>query len=181
MTNDSATPTRKSWTTIDKTDWPRGEWDLEPDKVQWVDEVTGLDCLIVRGPVGALCGYVGVPPEHSWHGIGYSDHLPVECAKNADPDDYCFSHSPEASMQVHGGLTYSDACQPSDDESRGICHVPEPGRPDDVWWFGFDCAHAWDIAPRYDHSFEPDSFYRSVSYVEREIADLARQLSEVGR
>lgn len=51
----------KTWTTVDKSDWPTGEWHQEPDKAQWIDQATGLDCLIVRGPFGALCGYVGVP------------------------------------------------------------------------------------------------------------------------
>lgn len=45
---------------VDKSGWARGVWDSEPDKIQWQDAETGLPCLIVRGPVGALCGYVGV-------------------------------------------------------------------------------------------------------------------------
>jgi hypothetical protein len=28
-----------------------------------------------------------------------------------------------------------------------ICHVPEPGEPDNVQWIGFDCGHARDIRP----------------------------------
>jgi hypothetical protein len=59
----------KEYRTIDKTLWPRGEWDDEPDKMQWQDEATGLPCLIVRGPVGALCGYVGVPEGHPCFGL----------------------------------------------------------------------------------------------------------------
>ena len=52
----------KQYTTIDKSDWPCGEWMNEPDKVQYIDENTGLDCLIVRVKgLGHLCGYVGVP------------------------------------------------------------------------------------------------------------------------
>lgn len=38
----------KQWTTIDKSAWPRGAWDDEPDKVQWQDPATGLPCLIDR-------------------------------------------------------------------------------------------------------------------------------------
>ncbi len=55
---------------IDKTSWPRGEWDSEPDKVIWYDE-TKFPCLILRGPVGALNGYVGVMPYHPAYGISY--------------------------------------------------------------------------------------------------------------
>ncbi len=55
---------------VDKTSWPRGEWDLEPDKVCWYDE-TKLPCLIIRGPVGALNGYVGVAVYHPAYGLNY--------------------------------------------------------------------------------------------------------------
>lgn len=27
----------KYYNVIDKSKWPRGEWDNEPDKIQWVD------------------------------------------------------------------------------------------------------------------------------------------------
>lgn len=47
--------------TVDKSKWGDGPWQDEPDKKQWRDPETGLPCLIVRGPGGALCGYVGVP------------------------------------------------------------------------------------------------------------------------
>jgi hypothetical protein len=171
----------RAYTTVDKTAWPRGEWDHEPDKIQWVDETTGLDCLIVRnGAGGNLCGYVGVPPGHPWHGVGYSDHLKVECDA-----EWCWTdgHRPDATVEVHGGLTYSDPCQESADPARGICHVPEPGRPDDVWWFGFDCAHAWDLSPGYQRylGMPPmgDETYKPVAYVRREVETLARQLAEV--
>lgn len=40
------------------------EWDQEPDRKHWVQQ--GLDCLIVRNLMGALCGYVGVPPSHPY-------------------------------------------------------------------------------------------------------------------
>lgn len=72
-------------------------------------------------------------------------------------------------IQVHGGLTYSD---------------PEPGEPDDVWWFGFDCAHGDDVTPGLlrrcgEHFRLPDSEYCDVEYVKRETEELARQLAEV--
>jgi hypothetical protein len=41
---------------VDKSWWPRGPWDDEPDKVQWPDEATGLPCMVKRGPVGSFCG-----------------------------------------------------------------------------------------------------------------------------
>lgn len=134
---------------LDRTGWEAGPWDGEPDRMEWRDEATGLPCLIVRGQVGALCGYVGVPPSHPWHGVEYD-------AIDAD---------------VHGGLTYASKCHGT------ICHVPAPGESDDVWWLGFDCAHAGDIVPgstRWSLPFRGD-VYRDVAYVRGEVARLAAQ------
>jgi hypothetical protein len=137
-----------------------GPWISEPSKMQWVDEATGLPCLIVRGGVGSLCGYVGVPSSHPFHKRFYDD-VPVD---------------------VHGGLTYSDSCQHSKDESQGVCHIPEPGSSDDVWWFGFDCAHLYDLSPgimRAGLVFKGD-VYRDVNYVAAEVTSLAAQLDVLG-
>ena len=163
---------------IDKSGWGEGPWMTEPDKVQWVDEATGLDCLIVRNHGGALCGYVGVGPDHPWHGRSYSDA--EEASYKAAPDD---------PIHVHGGLTFAGACAESEDPARGICHVAEPGRPEHVWWFGFDCAHSGDLSPATEAYFRDedpslmrgrwDASYKSRRYVEGQIRNLARQLSEV--
>src|ERR1700683_1388455 len=107
--------------TIDKTKWPRGPGDNEPDKKQWLDADTGLPWLIVRHPrLGHLCGYVGVPPSHPLHGKSWDD---------------------AGDFAVHYGLTFSDKCQPHDNESMGICHPVEAGEEGNIWWFGFDAAH----------------------------------------
>jgi hypothetical protein len=140
----------------DRSRWPSGPWDSEPDLVEWRDEATGYPCLVVRGPMGALCGYVGVPPEHPWHGKEYGD-TPFEC-------------------EVHGGVTYSDKC------AGHICHVPRPGESEHVWWFGFDCAHSGDVSPglfaltgqipRTDHGLW-DETYKTMAYVQGETERLA--------
>lgn len=153
--------------TVDKSEWGPGAWADEPDKMQFADQATGLPCLIVRGPVGALCGYVGVPPSHPLHGKNYDD-VPID---------------------AHGGLTFAGGCQSTDDPAHGICHVPDEGETDDVWWFGFDCAHAGDCWPGYAARLDllgisigrADGEYRSVAYVKREIRALAKQLAEVTR
>lgn len=130
-----------------------GPWDSEPDKKQWQDPFTGLPCLLVRNPVGALCGYVGVPAGHPWHGLGY------------DNDDLY-------DVEVHGGLTYSGRC------AGGICHVVEPDEDDDVWWLGFDAAHSGDLCPSMLQHFphRPSETYRDQEYMERWCARLARQV-----
>lgn len=48
--------------------WGEGPWMAEPDLVEWRDAATPYPLLIVRGDIGALCGYVGVPPGHPGHG-----------------------------------------------------------------------------------------------------------------
>lgn len=152
-----------AYRTIDKSSWEvRGEWDNEPDKVQWQDEATGLPCLIVRGGGGALCGYVGVAEGHPAYGKEYDD----------------------VDVAVHGGLTFADKCQPSNDESRFVCHVPEAGEPDHVWWLGFDCAHSGDVCParlKLHGVFAPSPWeqYREIGYVRSEVRKLARQLHEI--
>lgn len=156
----------KEYRTFDKSKWERGEWDQEPDKAEWRDEATKLPCLIVRNRMGALCGYVGVPPGHPWHGKHY-EHL------GSYPD-------------VHGGLTFADECQPSDNEAHGICHVPESGEAANVWWLGFDCSHAGDLMPQTDSLFRGLSergydMYRNVAYVQAECAKLAAQVNAAGQ
>lgn len=143
---------------------PEGPWHTEPDRVEW--KHAGVQCLMVRGPMAQWCGYVGVPPGHPWHGRGYSGANSI-------------------SADVHGGITYARECQGE------VCHVPEPGEPEDLWWVGFDCCHYMDLAPvmvqldslipelaaiktRYP-AFDSGLVYREVAYVKREVESLAEQ------
>jgi hypothetical protein len=97
-------------------------WSNEPDREEF--KHAGFPCILNRSPnSGAWCGYVGVPPSHPLHGKHYD-------VLNRLDD-----------VSVHGGITYGRACEDP------ICHVPAPGEPDDVWWFGFDCAHGGDFKP----------------------------------
>lgn len=120
----------KEYSYVDKSGWLHGEWTAEPDKIQWSDPETGFPCLVVRGPSGALCGYVGVPDTHPWHRKAYGDAVGT-CTEDCSDDSH-WSHSVGSLVQVHGGLTFSDACSHSDDE-HGICHLPGPGEPDNIW------------------------------------------------
>jgi hypothetical protein len=173
----TAATAEREYTTVDKADWGSGPWQDEPDKVQWVDEATGLDCLAVRHPtLGHWCGYVGVPPEHPWHGRDYGD--------GDDGTDRYDDSAPVMATDVHGGLTYAAGCQEDRPESEGVCHVPAPGRPENVWWFGFDCAHLGDVSPamdarereRGDGLIDPTATYKTLDYVKRETARLAAQI-----
>jgi hypothetical protein len=162
----------KEYRTIDKSTWGPGAWQDEPDKAQWQDPATGLPSLIVRSVTGGnLCGYVGITEAHPLFGKDYSD---------MDED-----------FDVHGGLTFSAACSPHESEETGICHVPGPGESDHVWWFGFDCGHAFDVMPamvahlrRLGHELPPfclrDEVYRDLAYVKAQVAGLALQLAVAG-
>ena len=67
--------------------------------------------------------------------------------------------------------------------------MPSPGESDNVWWFGFDCAHLGDVCPAMDARaralglsrlrFSANDRYRTVNYVKRQIAKLALQLNDM--
>jgi hypothetical protein len=190
----------KQYTYVDKSKWKRGIWDSEPDKIQFEDEATKMPCLIVRGPSGSLCGYVGVSEGHPLFGIDYSScSLKEAKPKGITEGDekfgewsrersrkqlicsekgYC-SHTPESILEVHGGITFTSFCHESKDH-HGICHIPAKGEPDKVWWFGFDCAHSGDESPAYDRISSDDyASYKDIDYVKSEIAGLAKQLKSM--
>lgn len=145
-----------------RSEWGDGPWQNEPDLIEWRDEA-GMPCLIVRGPLGALCGYVGLGPEHPYSGTNHNDL----------PD-----------LEVHGGLTFSEGCH----EGGHICHVAREGEPEQVWWLGFDCNHSGDVDPAvrallrslpgYSERWEYGT-YRDIHYVRGEVESLARQLRAV--
>lgn len=151
---------------VDRTGWPPGPWDDEPDRIEWIDDATGQPCLMKRNGAGAWCGYTAVNPDHPYHGINY-----IELPEDID---------------VHGTLTYSGFCHGE------ICHVPQPGEPDDVFWYGFDCNHSFDAAPALEAAFGvinqlsdelhgidgPARDYRDVAYVREQVTNLARQLAD---
>lgn len=151
--------------TTDKSTWGDGPWQTEPDKRQWLDKSTGLPCLIVRGPFGGLCGYVGVPPWHPAFETPYS----------------------EMDVEVHGGLTFADFCQTGEPVENSICHIVDDGEEDRVWWFGFDCGHYGDMMPGYRRDLIAQMFdghcregvYRTFAYVKSNVRNLAKQLADL--
>lgn len=175
----------REWTHVDKRGWGPGAWQGEPDKIQWVDGPTGLDCLMVRQPsTGHWCGYVGVPEGHPTFEKDYDNVRIGPCL-----DDDHWTHEPSCYIEVHGGLTFAGPCQEDAEEGHGVCHVAEPGRPERIWWLGFDCAHLRDLSParrarKREHGWptlEIDlrDVYRDRAYVEAEVVDLARQLASL--
>lgn len=53
--------------------WGDGPWATEPDLVEWRLEGVTYPLMIIRGGMGALCGYVGVPPAHPCHGRAHTN------------------------------------------------------------------------------------------------------------
>ena len=138
-----------------REEWPKGEWDNEPDVGGWVDENTGLQCAFVRTNSGALCGYVGVPEGHKFYGVSYAS-IEIE----------------EEGPDVHGGLTYSGK------EGMSFLRKYVPTRPD-PWWLGFRCSHSGDVMPGMTGipSVFGNPSYKNLEYVKSEVASLAQQLA----
>lgn len=135
----------------DKSNWGVGEWNNEPDRQDFIH--AGFSCFILRNQIGCWCGYVGIPESHPYFGKDYND-IPVD---------------------VHGGITYADKCDPP------ICHIPEKGMPENVWWLGFDTAHAFDLCPSMHRRFQfGDTYaYRNMEYSINETKKLAEQLKKL--
>jgi hypothetical protein len=85
-------------------------------------------------------------------------------------------------ISVHGGITYSAYSQ------GRICHVELKNDPEKVWWVGFDCSHAQDMAPalnEFTYSLRgtikerTQGTYRDIAYVTQEVEQLADQLAAV--
>lgn len=144
----------KTW--IDKSAWADGEWQHEPDRMEWV--YLGFPCLIVRQDESWLCGYVGIPPTHPYYG------------KDIEDNELKF-------MQVHGKITLSEASQQSNDP-RAVCHQLLP-TTDDYWWLGFDCSHSEDVFPIIltVYTFQNTASYKNLEFVKNQVEYLAQQLS----
>jgi hypothetical protein len=87
--------------------------------------------------------------------VGVDDKHPAYRADTSWEGDF----SPEC----HGGITFSNT-------------------RDNVRWFGFDCAHGWDVHPykalRYAGT---DAVYRTFDYVMGEVRSLAAYVAKYGQ
>ncbi|MBD2629642.1 hypothetical protein [Trichormus variabilis] len=143
---------------MDKSAWADGEWQQEPDRIEWV--FLGFPCLILRHEGSWLCGYVGIPPTHPYYG---KDMLDIEIK----------------ALQVHKKITFSEASHHGDDP-RAVCHQLLP-KTDDYWWLGFDCSHSEDVFPRIInfYNFPSKASYKNVEFVKTQVEFLARQLNQL--
>lgn len=179
---------------IPKSEWGPGPWQDEPDKLEWIDDETGYQCLIKRNPfTGALCGYVGLSEGHPYYGKKYSDRIPLDDAPGMSPDMESVGGIPllielwktaagpdgrvslDVIIRVHGSVTFTGFWE---------------DREDGLWYFGFDTGHYMDYMPGLVASTErhlgrtsclrhQDCVYRTISYVQDQCRQLAQQLKAV--
>lgn len=128
-------------------------WTTEPNMVKWVDQTTGLTCLILRAAeMGHLCGYVRIPRHHTLY-------LGKRRSKA------------EQRIQTHGGITFT-----------GEMHRQSGGKRRGRW-IGFDCAHAWDLVPELlqYRGISAENTYRDIVYVTAQVECMARQVKAMAK
>jgi hypothetical protein len=142
---------------VNRFGWQRGEWDEEPDLLRW--DCCGYPCALVRTPIGAWCGYVGLQHDHPDHGGGQGDT--------------------ETDLSAHGGVTWAGA-PTSGIKAACALREHEVGMPS-MYWIGFDCAHGgMDMFPMEPDflrdSRPPDCYYKTIAWAKAETERLAHQL-----
>ncbi len=79
-------------------------------------------------------------------------------------------------------VDYAEHCAGS------ICHVPEPGEPNHIFWFGFSCSHYEDLSPGLHITIAelPDELletltYRDEAYVKKMVSSLCEEIASATR
>lgn len=133
-------------------------WLTEPTYERWIHP-SGLVCEIARADVlDNWRGYVQVPEDH-----------PIRLF-DLDPQGWDDTNPKYIKFSVHGGVTWASA--------GNLIYCPDK----DVYRIGFDCAHAWDISPKYTSLFPGhpcDVQWRDIEYVRAETNSLAEQISKI--
>ncbi|URW75039.1 hypothetical protein M9980_10770 [Sphingomonas donggukensis] len=158
-----------------------GPWNIEAEKVAWIDAATGYGCIIRRSAGGGhLEGYVGVKPGHPLFG-------------------YSASALRDLGLRVHGGINYAEPCLGPEPEDRSVCHISLDERMrtsqtpvhaqarDDMWWIGFECNQPTDLVPKQRASSASsqllgtvEQVYRDEGYVLDQCRWLAEQMKAIG-
>jgi hypothetical protein len=153
---------------VDRTGWPPGEWDSEPDRATWVHDETGARCTLRRGPLGHWCGYVGLRANHPLAGKvyneidGVSQELTFGSYCTPMAEDEWIRYRLNREKWITESLLYpvGDAARHLREDRKGdtstlagwqewirqfnLCH---DDCPHGLWWLGFDFAHAFDVMP----------------------------------
>lgn len=146
-----------------------------------------LYCCVQRNIWGGnFNGYVAVPEGHPLFEKGYDSLIHVPAVQDVPFNGNWIgllmaTQSPETeagllrldmAINVHGGLTYADSAL------NGI----QEGLLGNLWWFGFDTAHAGDIKPYQTdidrkYPMRGDE-YRDLVYVTSQTEQLAAQIAK---
>ena len=130
-------------------------WEHEPDREEWVHELTGYKCTVWRHPtLGSLNGYVALPKGHRVWGYGYDD----------------------IDVEVHGGLTYADEDKETGEWVFGFdcSHAGDisPKLLATLMKYVDTDAETMDWRMRTE-------VYRTFEWVKKEVVKLAKQLGEM--
>lgn len=151
----------------------------------------GLRCVVVMTEMGHRCGYVGISNTHPLYGKDYSDtigkffNIKENSMKKISPINIMMlafeqpnDNSPvriDCYFNVHGGITYA---------GQGDYPVKS-----DLWWFGYDCAHAGDAKDidaikderlkEMEKEFKHYGEVRTLKYCINECKSLAEQLVQI--
>lgn len=141
---------------VDRTGWPSGPWDSEPDEFR--GKAHGLDFLCLRMPWGNWCGYVGVDSSHpAYERSEWENTYTIDQVLSGEAARLAPVQKKLNDLNCHGGVTYTQAC-----DVRG----------EGLWWIGFDCGHSGDFQP----ACPKHGVYRDLEYVKSECVKLAEQL-----
>jgi hypothetical protein len=119
----------------------------------------GLTCVAMRGFYLNLREDVELPKDKYslFHLSGYVGLPKGKKNHGKDPDDIRVS--------IHGGPTYARD------------HLPGCEPAGDIWWVGFDCAHAGDICMDIPAINGFGASYKDMKYVIEQTNKLAEQLA----
>jgi len=140
---------------VSKFEHIAGEWDDEEDLQKF--ESSGYQCIVLRGPVGSLNGYVELPLGHPSFGKHYDD----------------------VDVEVHGGLTYGSHTNPDTGEKDlGFWLGFDTAHAGDI------TPKTSSLLRAFSEAFEPrpggtKDTYKNFAYVREQVVSLAKQLKAI--
>ena len=151
---------------VDRSKWPRGPWNEEPeDRVEWI-AANDVPCLAVRGDLGSWCGYVGLLPGHPWR-----DKAEVKFLSTSNPQQEFQVGYDNIPAECHGWLTYG---------VQKNCPIVGQAAFPHALWIGFDCGHYRDEVPgmlQFAGGRDYDAWYWTLKQVKEEVEGLALQVA----
>lgn len=130
-------------------------WEHEPDREEWVHDLTRYNCTVWRHPTyGSLNGYVAMPKGHKMWGQPYNSDLLYD-------------------IEVHGGLTYAEEDKVTGEWVLGFdCnHATDFAPKLALTLMKYTGTTTEDLEFRMKVTK-----YRDWAYVKNEVCNLARQL-----